>query len=409
MLFLAEGVFLVKLRSQQTIILLVLFLSSITAAPTFTYALQKDLEPNSPYDESLKNNCAYTWGKNEAAQNAESKPLPNFTQLASTFNEINPNPEHALNEKILAAKFNEYKKRFNCKNVSVRVRDNNLPKPSIEGSIHQKSFLDELKKPISDLEQNYFNQIHESASGFIACNLHTPYITENRERTAKVLGMPCAEDFKNFFQDNEYQLTSDLKDTLEYKRFKKCVLYTLSLGIKIKSVNIRTSSSALRNTSGDYKGYHFNELTAKRAENIQKAIQDLLKNIHTESSEPKNSCLNNPSLLPQSAIALQEAARQAKEAEFSNVEYSLDVLGFNKDGTSGPCPYDIIDGKIGLKKEYLSSTGQPDSEKIKKEFDPYKQAGVSVSFEPGGKSQNEDALYYVKYPCKALMFSCDKQ
>jgi hypothetical protein len=183
---------------------------------------------------------------------------------------------------------------------------------------------------------------------------------------------PCTGNMSGLFADNVWSTSSlDSKMTsAATSEVMSCIKDRMAKGAKIHHISVVSSASALNNTGEAAKRFckkGFLGLSEARA----KAAQD--------------------KILP--------ALFEGTDANYQS-KVNLNFRGSNGDGTSGPCPYKLVDGKEVLKSEFASSAG-------KKTLDDDKYVRIHVTFESQTKSvQSEKKEYIPYYYCRNIYLEC---
>ncbi len=186
---------------------------------------------------------------------------------------------------------------------------------------------------------------------------------------------PCAGNVSGLFKDNQWTTsTLDQKvGTEATDEVTSCIRDRISKGAKIHHVSVLSSASSLNNTGEASKKFckkGFLALSKARAESARDKIL--------------------PGLFAQAGQS--EAVYQSK--------VDLSFNGTNGDGTSGPCPYTIKDGKEVLKDEFKTAEG-------KKDLDDSKYVKVQVTFESHSKPVNDNKTHYAgQYYCRNIYLEC---
>jgi hypothetical protein len=183
---------------------------------------------------------------------------------------------------------------------------------------------------------------------------------------------PCAGNVTTLFKDNDWKSSSNALNDPNSSGVVACIKERMSKGAQIDHISIQSSSSALNNTGEAAKKFckkGFLALSQARAEDARDVVL--------------------PALLKLAG---------------TNQDYSANTKiiynGTNDDGTSGPCPYSIINGKEVLKNHYKTAKG-------KKELDEDKFVKIHVTFSSNNKkSAKNEAEYAPLYSCKEMYFEC---
>lgn len=284
-------------------------------------------------------------------------------------------------------KYADYAKKFDCTpiinqrgNIDAYVKVDYPANFKIENK--NSNSIRELEAYISDPEykkkaQDYFKEFNSKASErFVVCNPN--YIDKRAFTTVAEEFPPCAGQYKEFFADNKYDLSSSeltrISSNANSKVLSACIKERLSRGAEIQHVNIKSSASSLNNTAS--------------------AAQKFCKKGFLGLSEARARTAQNK-ILPQ---LFKMAGSEGYE---KNVNVLIDAKGANGNGTSGPCAYTQNEsGQEVIKSYYLSAEG-------KKELEDSKYVSVQVTFKPSAKSINDKKSYYSpSYSCRQLRLSC---
>jgi hypothetical protein len=183
---------------------------------------------------------------------------------------------------------------------------------------------------------------------------------------------PCeALKVTNYFKDNSADLSSlleDLPNDEQVKKFKACLDQEIKNGKTIHHISIKSSASALNNTHG-YCPKAFKELSEDRANGAKDKIL--------------------PELLPSHLLA---------QAGQDNLVL-INARGSNGDGTSGECPYEMVNGKEVLKKGFRT-------EAEKASLNKNKFVTIQVTFNKSEEKIKGELEFEARYPCKEIYFEC---
>ncbi len=240
---------------------------------------------------------------------------------------------------------------------------------------------EELKKKIAQPsyiadKNEFFKKLNsKSLDTLKVCNGKRNNPTEGQSIGTPI--PPCTGNMTGLFEDNVSNISSLDKEVLNgtTNELSTCIQKALADRAKIHHVSIVSSSSALNNTGDAAKRFcrkGFLGLSEARAKSVKDKI---LPEIFSKAGQP-------------------------------NFDYSSKVkmsfTGSNGDGTSGACPYTIVDGKEVLKDKYKTSSG-------KRELDKNKYVTVHVTFEETQKAPEKEKLeFYASYACRELTFECSK-
>lgn len=287
-----------------------------------------------------------------------------------TFNGKIQNEKTGKLKEFIVDKYIKYAERFNCDPIVKTSYTYQLypwnskfrTEEEFEYSIDQEQF----KK---DRDQ-YFSRMNSSPNNEIICD---PVAGAIEKRTPReVIYPPCAGNVSGFFKDNEWT-SSTLDNNLESpaaNELASCIKDRISKGGVIDKIIIESSASALNNSGEAAKRFckkGFKDLSRARAETARDKIV--------------------PKLFAKAGANAQGL--------------TVDVFpgGSNNDGTSGPCPYELKEGKEVLKKEYLTAEG-------KKSLDDHKYVKVNVAFKEVHKPTSGEYFFTQKYNCRQFKFEC---
>lgn len=298
-------------------------------------------------------------------------------------------------KKAFVDKYVAFAKKMDC-TPTFKASDNFIePHPTIKGFTAERMGRDEkearlrqLKAEMNDPKnvqaaKDHMKKISDaSAEKFYIChdkpdvdgqgNPHVRVSVANRFQ-------PCAGNFKKNFDNNKYDISqpdlSKLLGTPEADDLSKCIKERMAQGAKIHHVSINASASSLNNTGDAEKRFckkGFLSLSEARAETAKNKI------------------------LP----GLFEKAGQAG-FNLSTAKVELNARGANGDGTSGPCVYEMKNGKEVLKPYYATKAGQ-------EELDENRFVKVHVTFEDNSTKINDKIpKYQPMYRCKKIEFKCE--
>lgn len=177
----------------------------------------------------------------------------------------------------------------------------------------------------------------------------------------------CAGRFEQLFKDNEWDMDlSSLEGDEKYQEFKACIEKMQAEGFKLTNVSISASASQLNNSGEAARQFcrkGFKELSQARA----------------------------------------NSARNLLASEFSIPEDKMNTYtnGENGNGSSGACPYKMVNGQEVLKPEFAN--GKP----ARKELDDAKYVKVSANFEPKQMpAQREKSCYTAYISCSKVVYKC---
>jgi hypothetical protein len=182
----------------------------------------------------------------------------------------------------------------------------------------------------------------------------------------------CVSHARGFYKDNQWE--GDFSQFVPDPEFDRCIKDKTSKGAKIERLEIRSSSSLLNNTNVGFPAASFfcekgfAELSAARAKDVQSR---LLPKMFTGSD---------------SEGLIQNAKIHAK--------------GSNKDGTSGACPYKLVNGKEVLLPEYAEGGSK------RSELDQSKYVDIHVVFDSKWTALNTPEEFIVDGGCRSVTLQC---
>lgn len=186
---------------------------------------------------------------------------------------------------------------------------------------------------------------------------------------------PCSGNVSGFFRDNEWN-TSSLDQQLSgagATEVINCIRERLRNGGTIHHISINSSASALNNTG------------AAAAQFCKKGFQGLSQ-ARAEAARDR--------ILPQ---LFSRAG--AQNFDF-NPYVQINSSGSNGDGSSGPCPYKLVNGVEVLKDEFKTAEGR-------RELEDAKYVRIHVTFNQSKTPHPDTGSYYHnRYYCRNIRFEC---
>lgn len=288
-----------------------------------------------------------------------------------TFNGKVQNEKTAKLKEVIIDKFVKFSRQYNCEPI-IKTSYTSTPYPWGQKFRTEEQFEDFMDQPgFKEDKEKYFSKVNSSPNNESICDPSSAGRIEKRIPT-DIIYPPCAGNVAGFFKDNEWTsstLDNNL-DTPEANELSACIKDRMSKGGVIDKINIESSASALNNSGEAGKRFckkGFKELSRARAETARDKIV--------------------PKLFAKAGANAQGL--------------TVDVFpeGSNKDGTSGPCPYEIKDGKEVLKSEYMTAEG-------KKSLDDHKYVKVNVVFKEVKKPVSGEYFFTQMYMCRNFKFEC---
>ena len=190
-----------------------------------------------------------------------------------------------------------------------------------------------------------------------------------------LIHQPCSGNLSGFFKDNEWNSSSldQLMDGEEASSVVNCIRERIRNGGTIHHITVSSSASALNNTGEAAKKF------------CKKGFRGL--------SEARADAARNR-ILPQLF-----ARAGSPDFDFDS-HVQTKTFGGNGDGTSGPCPYKLVNGVEVLKDEYRTAEG-------KKELEDAKYVRIQVTFNESKTPHPDTGSYYHnRYVCRNIRFQC---
>ena len=198
---------------------------------------------------------------------------------------------------------------------------------------------------------------------------------KQRFQYTHLIHQPCSGNVSGFFKDNEWN-SSSLDQQLSGESANEvvnCIKERMRNGGTIHHISISASASALNNTGAAASRFckkGFLGLSQARAEAARDRI---LPQLFTRAG--------------------------ASDFDFAS-HVQINANGRNGDGSSGPCPYKLVDGVEVLKDEYKTAAG-------KKELADAKYVKIHVTFNES-KTPHPDTgdYYHNRFFCRSMRFEC---
>lgn len=203
----------------------------------------------------------------------------------------------------------------------------------------------------------------------------------------------CSAKFTQYFPDNKWDINSEeLKKDPAYDKFVNCVK---GKGGNPTSITITASASALNNSVSK------TDIDKLKSEiDFEEIPQGLAcKKGFLALSEMRARTAKD--FLLSEDLFSEEFKKKLAEKNKEKAQINLRFRGSNGNGTSGDCPYEIVDGKEKLKKGY-----EKGGEKRKTLSDD-KYVTVTANFGPKVKSVKEGpTCYSITKSCVTLEYKC---
>jgi hypothetical protein len=186
---------------------------------------------------------------------------------------------------------------------------------------------------------------------------------------------PCSGNLSGVFRDNSWK-NSSIESALTSQHASEvmaCIRDRVAKGAQIHHIGISSSANALNNTGAAVAQFcpkGFLGLSRARAESTRDTIL--------------------PQLFADSGVAAAEYLPKVR----------LNFSGSNGDGTSGPCPYQLVNGREVLRPEYASEAGR-------RSLDEHKFVRIHVTFDSmTQKVSNPKKYFHPGYRCRSIYFEC---
>lgn len=200
------------------------------------------------------------------------------------------------------------------------------------------------------------------------------------KQKAALMYPPCAGNFQKQMENNQFDLKgeelSKLMSSSSATELASCIKDRVSKGAKIHHISVSASSTALNNTGEAAKLFGakgFEKLSEARAKTAKEKIL--------------------PLLFDKADLSIDQYSDKVK----------VDYKGGNGDGTSGPCPYELVasnSDKEKRKKEFQTKAGE-------EELESYKYVKIQVTFNEKVDPAKSGSFYNVVYACNKITFRCN--
>jgi hypothetical protein len=281
--------------------------------------------------------------------------------------------KEAIKESIVK-KYVEYAKRFDCTPIVKSGYTHQSYPQQVRGNT-LKELQTQVETPeVKAAKEEHFKTYNARSSETLSICNPTRYSNQAWVDVAQ-LYPPCTGNVSGLFKDNISNVSTLDKSILgaETNDVSQCIQQALAKGAKIHHISVNSSASALNNTGEAAKKFckkGFLALSQARAESARDKI-------------------------------LPEIFSKAGQADYDySSKIEMNFKGSNGDGTSGACPYTLVNGKEVLKEQYRTPEG-------KKELDGNKYISIHVTFEDSMKRVESKKSYYAPfYSCKRIYFQC---
>lgn len=323
-----------------------------------------------PYTETPFNSSEYDKIRRDSKIEVESA-LDKFLEISKSENQFNKLANKIVNDSI------QFQEQFQCTSgtsVFTKSIHHTLDKekmdslgitdPCFETEQAAKNFVNSNQVAIDDFYLSKYSGDSALERNFSCGGI---YHYKNWKKTVQNI-KSCTGNFQHLFADNEWKLPSmnQMMNDERFSEFKKCVDDMKAQGFELNNISINASSSQLNNTSIAKERFcrkGFKELSEARAFEAQRMLSD--------------------------ELGLPSAN-------------SINFMGTNRNGSSGECPYELINGKEVLKREYRIGGNK------RAELDDAKYVKVNVSFKPkfqNGPDRVQNCFMITK-TCEQLRFKC---
>ena len=300
-------------------------------------------------------------------KNNNQKP-PEF--ILEWFKRNNPDiDQEALKAKIIDS-YVQFGKQYDCL-PKIHTRDVSRVFPGPKYKTEQES-----RNAVRDLSQfqDFINKGRGEMAidGLVSCS-DKPNPGHGPWKTVSYLYPPCSGNITQNFANNAWTISPSEAQSIASSNgeLSRCIQESIKNGAKIHHVSVIASASALNNTGAAKERFcakGFRELSEARA---QSAISSVL-----------------PLLLPDPSLYAPDKVEVKSE-------------GSNGDGTSGDCPYKLVNGKEVLKPEYAPGGSR------RAELDKARYVTIVVTFdEKINPASNGPGHYQPSLNCQEISFRC---
>ena len=322
---------------------------------------------NQNWDSVYKNTAIGQLFNDERHRNNRESP-PDF--ILDWFREMSPDVQaEPLRQKIIDS-YVEFAEKNDCApKIHSRYVVRSFPVPKFKTE-------QESRNAVRDLSafQDFIGRGRgESAiNGLTACT-DQPSQNHGPKRIVAYEYPPCSGNITQNFANNAWTISPGEASEIaaSNSELSRCIQESLQRGAKIHHVSVVASASPLNNTGAAKERFcakGFRELSEARA---QSAISTVL-----------------PRLLPDPSL-------------YAGDKLQVNTSGSNGDGTSGECPYRLVDGKEVLKPEFAPGGAR------RAELDAGRYVRVVVSFEEKLKPDSQNPLFYQPtLGCREISFRC---
>lgn len=290
--------------------------------------------------------------------------LTQFLQKSDSLNQFDKLAKRVAKDAV------DFEKEFSCNvNVFNQYFDHTYPYKTFDTPEAAKDYLISNRKAIEKFYKDNYSgdgilKSGTSCGGILAIS--------KPEKITFDTTPACTGSFEHLFSDNTWKLPSldDLKKDKKFNDLSDCLKIMIGNKHTISRIDIDSSSSQLNNTgeaSTRFCEKGFKELSKARALSAWKRLKTI-----------------------GSTIGLKGGKVEAN------------YKGENGNGTSGECPYELIDGKEVLKKGFEKGGNK------RNELDKSKYVNVKIIFKPNPEiTQKPKNVYHIsKSGCYKLQFKC---
>lgn len=293
-------------------------------------------------------------------------------------------------------KFVQFSKNYDCEpkinsDSAVVIKHPGIPAEYFDSSAKKTKAYSKVAQAMKDpanikIINDEVNRINSQAmDSFLVCR-NAPDELQVAYHVRELYG-PCTGSLTNYFADNVYKISdkqlSSLLDDQVSNDLASCIKDRMDKGATIHHISISASSSSLNNTVQYIKDPND---SSKVIDIVCKKGFEKLSELRAQSAQTQ---------------VLPELFKKAGQSDLGlKSKVIVSVAGSNGNGTSGPCVYEMVNGKEQLKAEYRTEKGQ-------KSLDEHKYVNVHVTFnEPTKSIPDKKEFYQPTYRCKKIKLSC---
>lgn len=319
------------------------------------------------WDDTYKATSLGQLFNEERRRNNRENP-PEF--ILDWFKQENPDVQvEPLKEKIISS-YLEFAQKNDClPKIHTRFVVRSFPVPKFKTEQESRNAIRDL----SSFQDFISKGRGENAINHLTACSDRPGQSHGPKRIVAYEYPPCTGNITQNFANNAWTISPTEAESIasSNSELSRCIQESLQKGAKIHHVSVVASASALNNTGAAKERFcakGFKELSEARA---QSAISAVL-----------------PRLLPDPAL-------------YAGDKLQVSTSGSNGDGTSGECPYRLVNGKEVLKPEFAPGGSR------RAELDAGRYVRVVVSFQDKVKPENQNPSFYQPtLGCREISFRC---